>query len=197
MAEKGVIVSYETIRQWCLNFGESYAKKLRRKRAQLGDKWHLDEVFIKINGKTHYLWRAVDQDGMVLDILVTKRRNKEAAKQYFIKLLEGTECEPRVIITDNLRSYGAALRDLLPNNDHRQHKGLNNVAENSHRPTRRRERVMQRFKSMEYAEQFLSSFGLIYEHFKPKRHLMKAADYREMMAERFESWSEITAVSSC
>lgn len=119
LVKKGVAVSYETIRQWCLKFGESYAKKLRKKRTQPGDKWHLDEVFIKINGKTHYLWRAVDQDGMVLDILVTKRRNKEAAKRYFLKLFEGTECKPRVIITDKLRSYGAALREVLPDIDHR------------------------------------------------------------------------------
>ncbi len=134
---------------------------------------------------------------MVLDILVTQRRNKEAAKQYFLKLLEGAECEPRVIVTDKLRSYGAALRELLPDIDHRQHKGLNNIAENSHRPTRRREKVMQRFKSQEHAQRFLASFGLIYEHFKPKRHLMKAADYRKTMADRFESWGEITAVCSC
>ena len=159
MAERGIIVSYESIRQWCLKFGDEYAQKLRKKRGQPGDKWHVDEVFIKINGKTHYLWRAVDQNGMVLDILVTKRRNKEAAKRFFLKLLKGLKYEPRVIITDKLRSYRAALREVLPHVEHRQHKGLNNRAENSHRPTRRRERVMQRFKSSAQAQRFLSPFG--------------------------------------
>jgi putative transposase len=197
LAERGLIVSYETIRQWCLKFGKGYARKLRRRRGQPGDKWHIDEVFIKINGKTHYLWRAVDQEGIVLDILVTRRRNKEAAKQFFLKLLQGLEYEPRVIITDKLRSYGAALREVLPHVEHRQHKGLNNRAENSHRPTRRREKVMQRFKSMDHAHQFLPSFSLIYEHFKPKRHLMKAADYRKIIVDRFDDWHEVTAVTSC
>jgi putative transposase len=197
MAERGVIVSYESIRQWCLKFGDEYAQKLRKRRGKPGDKWHIDEVFIKINGKRYYLWRAVDQDGMVLDILVTKRRNKEAAKRFFLKLLRGLKYEPHVIITDKLRSYGAAIRDVLPHVEHRQHKGLNNRAENSHRPTRRREKVMQRFKSMEQAQRFLSPFGLIYEHFKPKRHLMKAVDYRNLMINRFQEWHELTAITGC
>jgi putative transposase len=154
-------------------------------------------VFIKINGRTYYLWRAVDQNGNILDILVTKRRNKEAAKRFFLKLLAGLEYEPRVVITDKLRSYGAALREVLPHVEHRQHKGLNNRAENSHRPTRRREKVFQRFKSMDHAHQFLSPFGLIYEHFKPRRHLMKAADYRQIMANRFQVWQGVTVVISC
>jgi putative transposase len=104
MVERGIVVSYESIRQWCLKFGEEYAQKLRKKRGQPGDKWHLDEIYIKISGKTHYLWRAVDQNGMVLDILVTRRRNKEAAKHFFLKLFAGLQCEPSVIITDQLRS---------------------------------------------------------------------------------------------
>ena len=158
VAERGITVSHETIRQWYRSFGKEYAQKLRQKRGQPGDKWHIDEVFIKINGKTHYLWRAVDQNGMVLDILVTQRRNKAAAKRFFLKLLKGLKYEPRVIITDKLRSYGAALREVLPHVEHRQHKGLNNRAENSHRPTRRREKVMQKFKSMDHAQQFLSPF---------------------------------------
>jgi putative transposase len=197
VAERGIVVSYESIRQWCLKFGDEYAKKLRKRRGQPGDKWHIDEVFIKINGKTHYLWRAVDQNGMVLDILVTRRRNKAAAKRFFLKLLKELQYEPRVIITDKLRSYPAAIREVLPHIEHRQHKGLNNRAENSHRPTRRRERVMQKFKSMEQAQRFLSPFGLIYEHFKPKRHLMEAADYRNLMINCFEEWYELTAVIGC
>ena len=197
MAARGVVVSYESIRQWCLKFGEEYAQKLRKKRGQPGDKWHLDEIYIKISGKTHYLWRAVDQNGMVLDILVTRRRNKEAAKHFFLKLFAGLKYEPRVIITDKLRSYGAALREVLPHVEHRQHKGLNNRAENSHRTTRRREKVMQKFKSMEHVQHFLSSFGLIYEHFKPKRHLMKAADYRQIMSIRFQVWQEVAGSIGC
>jgi putative transposase len=197
MVERGIVVSYESIRQWCLKFGEEYAQKLRKKRGQPGDKWHLDEIYIKISGKTHYLWRAVDQNGIVLDILVTRLRNKGAAKRFFLKLLKGLQYEPRVIITDRLRSYGAARRTMLPHVEHRQHKGLNNRAENSHRPTRRREKVMQKFKSMAHVQHFLSSFGLIYEHFKPKRHLMKAADYRQIMSIRFQVWQEVAANIGC
>jgi putative transposase len=197
MYERGIIVSHETIRQRCLKFGDEYAQKLHKSRSQPGDKWHVDEVFIKINGKTQYLWRAVDQNGLVLDILVTKRRNKEAAKQFFLKLLKGLKYEPRVIITDKLRSYRAAIREVLPHIDHRQHKGLNNRGENSHRSTRRREKVMQKFKSPEQAQRFLSPFGLIYEHFKPRRHLMKATDYRQILIDRFKIWEDITAVTGC
>ena len=130
-------------------------------------------------------------------VLVTRRCNKAAAERFFLKLLKGLQYEPCVIITDKLRSYGAALREVLPHVEHRQHKGLNNRAENSHRPTRRRERVMQRFKSMDHAHEFLSPFGLIYEHFKPKRHLMSAADYRQLMSIRFQDWQEMTASIGC
>lgn len=194
---RGIIVSHETIRRSCLKFGNEYAQKLRKKRRQPGVKWHVDEVFIKINGKTHYLWRAVDQHGVVLDIQVTKRRNKEAAKCFFLKLLKGLKYEPRVIITGKLCSYRAAIREILPHVDHGQHKGLNNRAEHSHRPTRRREKVMQRFKSMKQAQRFLSPFGLIYEHFKPRRHLMKAGDYRNLIDNRFQIWEDVTAVIGC
>ncbi len=194
MAGRGITVSYETIRRWTLKFGDEYARKLRRRRGQLGDKWHVDEVFIKINGKTHYLWKAVDQNGQILDILVIKRRNKEAAKQFFLKLLKGLDYEPRVIITDKLRSYKAVVQDVLPDVDHRQHKGLNNRAKNSHRPTRRRKKVFQRFKSIEHAHQFLSLFGPIYEHFKPKRHLISCANYRKCIDSSFQIWHDVTAV---
>ncbi len=142
--ERGVVVTYETVRQWCRKFGQAYANQLRRSRPRPGDKWHLDEVFLKINGKTHYLWRAVDQQGNVLDILVQSRRNKGAAKKFFRKLLKGCEYVPRVIITDKLGSYGAAKREMLPGVEHRQSRYLNNRAENSHQPTRRRERVMRK-----------------------------------------------------
>ncbi len=120
---------------------------MNRKRPRPGDKWHLDEVFIKIRGKDHYLWRAVDQDGNVLDILVQSRRNKKAAKKFFRKLLKGLQYVPRVIITDKLKSYSAAKAEIMPGVEHRRHKGLNNRAENSHQPTRVREKVMRKFKS--------------------------------------------------
>jgi len=197
MAERGISVSYESVRQWCLKFGDGYAQKLRKRRGQPGDKWHVDEAFIKINGKTHYLWRAVDQNGLVLDILVTKRRKKETAKPFFLKLLKELNYEPRVIITDKLRSYRAAIREVLPHVVHRQHKGLSNQAENSRKPTRRREKVFQRFKSPEASTTILSPFGPIYEHFQPKRHLMSAADYRKLVDNRFKIWVGVTAVTGC
>ncbi len=128
LAERGIIVTYETIRQWVRKFGQTYANHLRRRRAQPGDTWHLDEVFLKINGKQHYLWRAVDQHGNVLDILVQSRRNKTAAKKFFRKLLKGCTYVPRVLITDKLASYGAAKCDCLPSVEHRQSRYLNNRA---------------------------------------------------------------------
>ncbi len=136
LAERGLIVTYETMRQWCRKFGQTYANQLRRRRGQPGDKWHLDEVLLKINGKTSYLWRAVDQQGNVLDILVQSRRNKAAAKKFFRKLLKGYEYVPPVMITDKLGSYEAVKKEVVPSVEHRQHRRLNNRAENSHQPTR-------------------------------------------------------------
>jgi putative transposase len=151
MAERGVMLTYEAVRYWCQKFGQVYADQLRRRRPRPGDKWHLDEVFLTIHGERHYLWRAVDQDGHVLDILVQRRRDKHAAKKFFRKLLKGLKYVPRVIITDKLRSYGAAKQEILPSVEHRQHRYLNNRAENSHQPTRQRERRMGRFKSPGHA----------------------------------------------
>jgi putative transposase len=147
MLERGIVVSHETVRQWCAKFGQAYANALRRRRPRPGDKWHLDEVYIKIAGKTHYLWRAVDQHGIVLDILVTSQRDTRAATRFFRKLLKGLEYVPRVLVTDKLASYGAARRRVLRSVEHRQSKYLNNRAENSHQPTRARERAMKRFAS--------------------------------------------------
>src|ERR671916_687613 len=161
LAERGVVVTYESVRQWCLKFGQTYANTLRRRRAKPGDKWHLDEVFLTINGKKHYLWRAVDQDGNVLDILVQSRRNKAAATKFFRKLLKGCQYVPRVLITDKLGSYEAAHKEVMPSVEHRRHKGLNNRAENSHQPTRRRERQVKRFKSPGQAQRFLSAHDQI------------------------------------
>src|SRR5215216_5848261 len=194
LAERGVVVSYETIRQWCQKFGQAYANALRRRRPRPGDKWHLDEVFITINGQTHYLWRAVDQDGTVLDILVQSRRNKQAAKKFFRKLLSGLQYVPRVLITDKLASYGAAKQEVLPSVEHRQHKGLNNRAENSHQPTRERERRMRRFKSPGHAQRFLAAQGPIAAHFRPRRHRLTAHEYRQTRHERFATWREVTGL---
>ena len=195
MARRGVEVTYETIRQWCLKFGQAFANKLRRRRARPGDKWHLDEVVLKIKGKLCYLWRAVDQTGVILDILVQSRRNTKAATRFFKKLLKGLEYVPRVIITDKLRSYGAAKKELLPRVEHRQHKRLNNRAENSHQPTRVWEKVMRRFKSQGQAQRFLSAQGPIREHFRPKRHKLSASVYRAKMREQFAVWNEVTELS--
>lgn len=195
-AARGVIITYETVRQWCHMFGHTFANELLRRRARPGDTWHLDEVFRKINGKQHELWRAVDQARNVLDILVQSRRNKHAAKKFFRKLLQGCQYVPRVLITDKLASYGAAKKESLPSIDHRQSRYLNNRAENSHHPTRKRERVMQRFISARHAQRFLSAFGPIREHFCPRRHRMKAADYRGEWVHRFQVWNEVIGLQA-
>ncbi len=194
LAERGVIVTYETIRQWGRKFGQTYANELRRRRPRPGDKWHLDEVFIQINGQQQYLWRAVDQEGNVLDILVQSRRNQAAARKFFRRLLKDLAYVPRVIIIDKLASYGAARRAVLPSVEHRQHKRLNNRAENSHQPTRERERRMRRFKSPGHAQRFLAAYGPIAGHFRPRRHRLTAAAYRETRAERFATWRAVTGI---
>ncbi len=178
LAARGVVVSYESIREWGLRFGRLFANALKRRRPRPGDKWHLDEVFVRIRGKLHYLWRAVDQHGHVLDILVQSRRNTRAAKRFFRKLLRGLHYVPRVIVTDKLRSYGAAKREILPGVEHRQSRYLNNRAEVSHQPTRRRERQMQRFKSARHAQRFLSPHSRIHNHFQLRRHRLTAAQHR-------------------
>jgi putative transposase len=196
MAARGVLVSYETVRRWCEKFGKKYAAGLRRRRVSTGDKWHLGEVFLKINGMTHYLWRAVDQKGVVLDILVQPKRDRFAAIRFFRKLLRVTGCKPRVIITDKLRSYGAAKRVVMPGVAHRQHRYLNNRAENSHQPTRERERRMRRFKSARHAQRFVEVHGIVASHFRPRRHLLSAPDYRQLRSKRFRVRNEVTGASA-
>ena len=144
MLVRGVAVSYETIRRWCAKFGQAYANQLRRRRPRPGDKWHLDEVFVGINGRLRFLWRAVDQHGNVLDVLVQSRRNAVAAKRFFRKLLKGLRYVPRVLVTDKLGSYQVAHRALMSSVEHRRSRYLNNRAENSHQPTRQRERASNR-----------------------------------------------------
>lgn len=195
LAERGIIVSYESIRAWGLRFGRAFANALKKRRPRPGDKWHLDEVFIRIPGKRHYLWRAVDQHGTVLDILVQSRRNTKAAKRFFKKLLKGLQYVPRVVVTDKLKSYGAAKREILPGVEHRQSRYLNNRAEVSHQPTRRRERQMQRFKSARQAQQFLSSHGQIHNLLQLRRHLLTANDHRAARDNAFRIWRDVSGVA--
>src|SRR6185503_8418448 len=162
LAARGITVSHETVRQWALKFGQAFANEIRRRLPRPGDKWHLDEVEIKIAGKKHWLWRAVDRDGTVLDVLVQSRRDKRAAERLLRKLLKKQGRPPRVLVTDKLASYPAAKRKILPGVEHRQSRHLNNRAEVSHQPTRRRERRMQRSKSPWQARQFLTSHGQIH-----------------------------------
>jgi putative transposase len=192
LMERSVIVTYKAICKWCRTCGHQYANQLRHRRPRPGDKWHRDEVFLRIKGEYHYLGRAVDQDGNVLDILVQRQRDKKAAKKFFRKLLKGLMYVPRVIITDKLKSYGVAKREILPGVKHRQHRYLNNRAENSHQPTRQRERRMPRIKSPRHAQQFLATYGPIAHHFWPRRHLLPASAYRQEMVEGFQIWRHKT-----
>jgi len=153
-------------------------------------------VFIRIQGETHYLWRAVDQHGYVLNILVQNRRNTRAAKRFFRKLLRGLQYVPRVIITDKLKSYAAAKRTILPHVEHRQSKYLNNRVEVSHQPTRRRERQMQRFKSARHAQRFLSTHARIHNHFQLRRHRLTADEHRAARTNAFRIWQEVTGVAA-
>jgi putative transposase len=196
MLERGIEVWHEAIRLWCLKFGSEYARRLRRRRGRLGDIWHLDEVFCKMNGKLVYLWRAVDQSGEVLDILVQNRRCAKAAKRFFRKLLKGLRYVPRAIVTDKLPSYGAAKQEVMPAVAHYRGRRLNNRAENSHQPTRERERAMRRFKSMRHAQRFLSVHAQVSNHFRPGRHRMRACNYRKLMHGRFAAWSQITGATA-
>ena len=196
MLAGGVVLSAETIRRWCAKFGQAYANQLRRRRAPPGDRWHLDEVFIRINGTIHYRWRAVDRHGNVLDILVQSRRDAKAAKKFFRRLLKGLQYVPRVLVTDKLASYGAAHRVVLPSVNHRRSRYLNNRAENSHQPTRVRERVMKRFASAGQAQRFLFAFSHIREHFRPGRHLMSAPQWRTEMTDRFAVWHQVITAAA-
>ncbi|WP_201864908.1 IS6 family transposase [Microvirga soli] len=169
LLERGIIVSYETVRRWALRFGPDYARRLKRKRPRRRDVWHLDEVVVTIAGKKHWLWRAVDQDGYVLDEIVQSRRDTKAATRLLKRLLKKQGCPPRRIITDKLGSYTAARRQIMPSVEHRAHKGLNNRAENSHVPLRKRERMMQGFRSVGGLQQYVSVFSAVRNLFVPPR----------------------------
>ena len=186
-----MIVSYKTIRSLVGKFSHQYAKVIRRDRPAPSDKWHLDEVVITIRGKKYWLWRAVDSKGDVLDILVQSRRNTKAADRFFRKLFKQYG-QPRVLVTDKLRSYGAALKPLAPGIDHSAHKKLNNRAEVSYRPTRRREKIMGRFKSPRQAQGFLSVHDQVQTIFRPRRHKLSAPAYRQSHSDAHSIWDDIT-----
>jgi len=195
LAARGILVSHETVRQWALKFGQGYANQIRRRLPAPGDKWHLDEVVISIAGQKHWLWRAVDQHGVVLDILVQSCRNAKAAKRLLRKLLKKQGIAPRVMITDKLASYAAAKKAVMPGVEHRQHRGLNNRAENSHQPTRRRERVMKRFKSAGQAQRFLSVHDQVANLFRRPANT-NAAEHRASRTQAFMAWAEVTGIAT-
>ena len=191
-AGRGITVTYEAIRLWCRTFGLNYARRLRRRRGRQGDTWYLDELFVKIQGQQQYLWRAVDEDGDVLDILVQSRRNRRAATRFFRKLLKRQGREPRRLITDKLRSYSAAHRTVMPSVIHSTQQYENNRAEVSHQSTRQRERQMRRFRSAAHLQRFASVHGVVQNLFRVGRHLLRAAHHRLLRARSFRQWDEVT-----
>ncbi len=195
LAERGFDVSYETVRRWALKFGQAYARKLRKTRGRADERWHLDEVFVSINGKRMYLWRAVDCEGEVLDILVQSRRNKTAALKLMRKLLKRQGFVPDTIVTDKLPSYGAALRELGLSKRHDFGGRKNNRAENSHLPVRQRERRMQRFKLAGSAQRFLSTHATVYNTFNVQRHLISRKTLRQFRNQAMSVWQTATAAA--
>lgn len=194
LAQRCITVSYESIRLWCNKFGSKYAQRLRRKHQGYGDTFYIDEVFVRIRGKQHYLWRAVDQDGEGVDVFLQKRRDGKAAKRFFKRLLKNHKGEPRKIVTDKLRSYGVAHRELIPETIHDTSQYANNRAELSHEPTRVRERGMRRFKSMQQAQRFLGAHAAVYNLFNLGRHLVSAENYRFFRQRAFASWEKVVAI---
>jgi putative transposase len=180
LAERGISVSYESIRLWCIKFGAIYTRRLKRKHRGYGDTFYIDEVFVKINGKQYYLWRAVDQDGEVVDVFLQANRDGATAKRFFKRLLRSHGGEPRKIVTDKLRSYPVAHRELIPESIHVTDQYANNRAEQSHESTRVRERGMRKFKSIGQAQKFLTAHAAVYNLFNMGRHLIRAQHYRDL-----------------
>ena len=191
MLERGVVVSYETIRRWCRKHGADYIRRVHRKPPSHEDVWHLDELVVRIDGRKCWLWRAVDQDGYVLDEIVQMRRNTKAARDLLIRLLKKQGMAPKRIITDKLRSYGAAKRQVMPHVEHRSHKGLNNRAENSHLPFRKRERTRQGFGSIGSLQQFLSIFSAVRNLFIPSRTNRSASQIRTRRRKAMAEWNAV------
>ena len=188
LAERGIIVTYETVRVWVARFGPLFARRLRRRRGPPSGRWHLDEMFVKIGGRQMYLWRAVDSEGEVLDMLVQRYRDKRAALRLLRKLLKKQGMAPEELVTDRLRSYGAAARELGLSAEHIQGKRKNNRAESSHVPIRRRERNMQGFRSPGSAQRFLAAHAAVANTFTTCRHLISAATHRQFRADAFAAW---------
>jgi len=195
LARRGVVVTHESIRLWCNKFGPLYARRLRHRHRGYGDTFFMDEVFVRLRGEQRYLWRAVDQDGDVIDILVQPRRDRRAAERFFRRLLKGQGGEPRRLVTDKLRSYSAARRDTMPSVVHETNRYANNRAEVSHQPTRQRARHMRRFRSPEHARRFLSVHGIIRNLFRVGRHLLGSANHRMLRDRSFRVWRQATCAS--
>jgi len=193
LAERGIIVSYESIRYWCIKFGAIYSRRLKRRHQGFGDTFFMDEVFVRIGGVQHYLWRAVDQDGEVVDVFLQESRNAAAAKRFFKRLFKNYKGKPRKIVTDKLASYGVAHRELSPDVIHDKSQYANNLSELSHQPTRVRERVMRRFKSPVQAQRFLDSYSAVFNLFNLQRHCIRAEHYRRLRTSAFTKWNYVVA----
>jgi putative transposase len=205
LAERGIVVSRESIRLWypkhslrswgrlCIKFGAIYSRRLKRKHRGYGDTFYIDEVFVKINGKQHYLWRAVDQDGEVVDVFLQAKRDGAAAKRFFKRLIRSHGGEPRKIVTDKLRSYPVAHREVIPESIHVTDQYANNRAEQSHENTRVRERGMRKFKSMKQAQRFVTAHAAVQNLFNLSRHLVRAQHYRDLRVSAFNEWSRAVA----
>ncbi|WP_282611369.1 IS6 family transposase [Pelagibius sp. Alg239-R121] len=191
LSEHGLDISYESIRCWVLKFGTAYARKIRHRRPRPEGNWHLDEMYVSIRGKTMYLWRALDSEGEALEVLVQARRNKKAALKLMRKLLKKQRFAPTTVITDKLRSYGAAFLDLGLVAHHETSQYKNNRAENSHQPVRRRERKMQGFKSSGSAQRFLSTHAAVYNLFNTQRHLISRTTNRQFRDEAHAQWRNV------
>jgi len=194
LLEREIDVSYETIRRWVAKFGPVIARGLRRRQPQPGDIWHLDEVVVTINGRKFWLWRAVDQNGIVLDEILQSRRNTAAAKRLLIRLMKKHGRTPKRFITDKLRSYGAAKRIISPGVEHRSHKGLNNRAENSHLPFRKRERAMQGYRSPGALQRFVSIHSAIRNCFSVPARRRSALTIRYHRLEAFDVWNAVVSI---
>ena len=193
LAHRGITVSYESIRHWCETFGFAYARRLRQRAGPVGDTWHLDELFVTIRGQRQYLWRAVDQDGDVIDILLQPRRDRHAAARFFRKLLKRSGRVPHRLVTDRLGSYRAAQRTIMPSVVHDTTRHAQNRVEVSHQPTRRRERHMQRFKSVAHAQRFLAVHDVVRNLFTVGRHRLRAGHQRLLRSRAFSTWNAVAA----
>jgi putative transposase len=195
LAERGLDISYETVRRWVLKFGPAIARRLRQRRPRPSDRWHLDEMVVRIGGERMYLWRAVDDEGEVLDMLVQRRRDSRSALRLMRKLLKKQGFVPKIVVTDKLRSYACAFQRLRLTCRHEQGLRKNNRAENSHQAVRRRERKLQRFKSARSAQRFLSMHSAVHNTFNVQRHLISRSTLRIFRAEATAQWRDAVAAA--